>query len=675
MILLNAPSWRLLSVSDLRVTLTRESAVLYDHSFGVTVAQVSGSGENPSGPWSGPTNFTMIISSRRDAKRMSARKTTMLANLKITPLIRQGLRVPFIDPPLSSPGLPLLFSRRKVKPPRPRLLGSWRFTILVVGCCLLFTWFATPLWCLGRSTDATPYKPQYTEQYEIVGSNVLPDVPGPVMVRDQKGRARWTILIQPDQTVPLLPLEYARICMEAEELSKHVAQFEKVKLRGFDTQRFGFHSQDKTYMDIAEAQRQGLLPSSNSDTNLDSSRVVGWERYAEPKNKNLPVCRKSLVFVLQSEDGGFGAMLMGLWMSYGLAKKEGRAFFVDDTNWGYGDYTTFFKSPPMPDCRPPPVHLRVPFPSQAQHLLISPSTYSWVFDRSFSDRFEDGHRSGIHRQKPVFTLLRTGYEALFRLTDQDHVFLERRVKQLKEDREGVQIGVHIRRGDRHPLEPQYENSYIPLDVYAEKAEQLARMVMSVSLSSAQARATTVLASDDPDVYLSPEFKHAQKAQTFISLASKSALETISKRSKQNIDSHSGWEGGFFNNLFWSLGSPSPRPVARHSPPPSKYPASKDSHNNKQRGPSPTEMDDTNELNSSAVQFRFRPPTNALRLREFVARAYLLDIAVLGSTDAVVCGISSISCRLLAVQLGWEKAIKQRRWMNVDGSLSWQGFIW
>lgn len=427
-------------------------------------------------------------------------------------------------------------------------------------------------------------------------------------------------------------------------------------------------------MDVAEAQQQGLLPS-NGRTNLAIGSVVGWGQDDEHANGHLPACGKSLIFVLQSEDAGFGAALMGLWMSYGLAKEEGRAFFVDDSNWGYGKYTTFFKMPPMPACRPPPASQRIPFPSQAQHLLVSPSTFRWAFDQSFNDRFEDRHRNGVDRQKAIFSLLRTGYEALFRLNNQDHGFLEKRLKQLKDNKKGVQIGIHIRRGDRHPLEPQYESSYIPLDVYAQKAEELARGLTPTSHSSTKAEGTTLVASDDPDVYLASEMKHTRKAQSFISLVSKSTLEATSIGLKQTIDANSGWEGGFFNSLFWSLGSPSSRPVASDSPPPSKYPASAHSPKDKRGHSQLTQIGEPNAPMLDAVQFRFRPPQNALRLREFVARAFLLDIAVLSSSDVVVCGISSVSCRLLGVQLGWEKAIKQKRWKNVDGSLHWQAFIW
>jgi hypothetical protein len=45
------------------------------------------------------------------------------------------------------------------------------------------------------------------------------------------------------------------------------------------------------------------------------------------------VCEKSLTFVMETHDAGLGKTLMMLWTAYGLAQKEGRAFFVDDSRW------------------------------------------------------------------------------------------------------------------------------------------------------------------------------------------------------------------------------------------------------------------------------------------------------------------------------------------------------
>jgi len=72
-----------------------------------------------------------------------------------------------------------------------------------------------------------------------------------------------------------------------------------------------------------------------------------------------------------------------------------------------------------------------------------------------------------------------------------------------------------------------------------------------------------------------------------------------------------------------------------------------------------------------------PSAETMRLREFIGRAYLMDLAVLGSSDAVVCTVSAMGCKLLAVMLGWEDAfeIQGGGWKNIDGDFEWKGVSW
>ncbi len=154
----------------------------------------------------------------------------------------------------------------------------------------------------------------------------------------------------------------------------------------------------------------------------------------------------------------------------------------------------------------------------------------------------------------------------------------------------------------------------------------------------------ILASDDPEVYTSPELSHALRAQEQLLLASKSTLDaaTGDQAGHKFTDENVGWEGGFFKDVFWSLGQ-SPSPGAT--------------------------------LLRSEADGRLDPSELAFRLRELVGRAYLLDLAVLGQSNRVVCGVSSVGCRLLAVMMGWEKAIVEGGWRNVDGQWDWKGIIW
>lgn len=154
----------------------------------------------------------------------------------------------------------------------------------------------------------------------------------------------------------------------------------------------------------------------------------------------------------------------------------------------------------------------------------------------------------------------------------------------------------------------------------------------------------LLASDDPEVYEAPELLPALRAQSRILLASKSTLDaaqglsTSTSYPNKFVEGNVGWEGGFFSNVFWGLGDTAAGSAAA-------------------RG--------------VRVE-RKKLGEQSLTLRELVARAYLLDLKVLGSADGVVCGISSVGCRLLGVMIGWEGVVNGR-WKNVDGGFGWVGF--
>jgi hypothetical protein len=54
-----------------------------------------------------------------------------------------------------------------------------------------------------------------------------------------------------------------------------------------------------------------------------------------------------------------------------------------------------------------------------------------------------------------------------------------------------------------------------------------------------------------------------------------------------------------------------------------------------------------------------------------------ELAARGGVDkgGVLCASGSATCRLLAVMLGWEKAIENERWKDVDGDMGWSGVDW
>lgn len=488
-----------------------------------------------------------------------------------------------------------------------------------------------------------------------------------IILKDSSGTSRWSISISPHIEFPLRPSQYAGLCAEADHIVKQLRELE-VHEHHFGGSR-GYYEMDSTFIDVGEAVKLGFLPAIDEGKDLaghkspsEGKNPIGSETRGSPQGTGPEaVCGRSLTFILETVDAGLGKTLMGLWMSYGLAKEEGRAFFIDDAHWAYGQYTTFFVPPPKAPCLPPPPSHRVPFPHQARHLVVSASTYPWAFGHSFDHQFQDSHASKPLQSRRAFALARAGHDALFHLATPDADYLSARLLQLEShvrSKGGITVGLHVRRGDCRPREAQYSDSYIPLSTFSNTAQELISLKNDRhdadnegdSPAAGMSTSRVILASDDPDVYTAPEFASTERAQSQILLASKSALDAVrplSARVEEEpafvkfVEPNVGWEGGFFASVFWGLGNAAAgRSAAR----------------------------------GLREERAARPPSEeTLKLREYVARAYLLELKVLGQTDRVVCGASSMGCRLLGVIKGWERGIVGREWVNVDaGVAGWVG---
>ncbi|KAI9717332.1 MAG: hypothetical protein M1812_004859 [Candelaria pacifica] len=522
---------------------------------------------------------------------------------------------------------------------------------------------------------ALSYSTHGRKAYQIIGSNTPPLHPSAILVTDERGRAKWTVSIPSSYDFPLRPKDYAEICTQSQEVAQHILGMKSHVVGAHrHVGHFAYRHIDTNYMDVSEAEEHGILEASCAKLEMRTVNTTAEDRVdmmSEAKvtqhGQAAPnVCKRSLTFALETADAGMGSTLMTLWMAYGLAKKEGRAFFIDDTRWPYGKYTTYFAAPPKPSCSPPPKTQIVPCPHHARHLFVSVATIPWTFGHAFNEAYEDPRKMEVKRQKNIFNLVRQGYEALFHLNDEDAAYVNKRIEELRahvDGEKGVVVGMHIRHGDRHPREFQYQKSYIPLDRYVSVARdflpQATPSNSSVERVPKVSSGQLIVASDDPDVYADPEMRTATRAQDRIMLASKATLDAVSgnKGNKKFVDENIGWEGGFYKDIFWNLGLPSTLSgtlksrLSRFS---SKKPASRD---------------------EVAVDHDSSIPEQALRLRELVGRAYLLDLAVLGRSDGVVCGVSAVGCRLLAVMMGWEMGIVNGGWRNVDGLWDWKGIVW
>ncbi|RMD41913.1 hypothetical protein DV735_g3198, partial [Chaetothyriales sp. CBS 134920] len=518
-----------------------------------------------------------------------------------------------VNSPLPSPALPALIPRHGKKLPRFHRRSVLKLLIrlfLITSACYLVLY--TLDLHVASSFRNIPYLTPNGKAYEIVADIELPGYPTPFSFLDQNGRSRWTVYIPQHLRFPLHSADYADICSHSEEVSRHAGD------QGAKHQHL--YQPDARYMDVDEAQAAGLLPSQI--------------HIAEPnEDQSLPVCEKSLTFVLDGTDAGLGSTLLGLWLSYGLAQQENRAFFLDDSQFSYGRYATYFKMPPKPSCRAPLKTQRVPCPYQAKHLIVSAATYRWTFGSGFGSS---------HTQRNIFDMARQGYEALFELRSDDNTYVHQRIADLRSPSPTLLVGIHLRRGDRHPFEFAYSQGYLPPYLYREAAQVF---------TATSSRSKIVIASDDPDIYQHNDLPGHVRAQERITLASKKTSSTGSL----------GWEGGFFKDQFWGLGLPA------------------EAHEQRRIGsPLPTrkkpELRDSKGSPSTAQplrDYRTQPTEEARQLREFIGRAYLLELSVLSHTDRVVCAVSAYACRILAVMMGWERAMELGYWQNIDSKYDWR----
>ncbi|KAL8696000.1 MAG: hypothetical protein Q9224_003024, partial [Gallowayella concinna] len=432
----------------------------------------------------------MIHSSRQARPTSTLRRTasaTPSFNTSAADFSKQFNFQHLLNSPLPSPALPSIIPRHGKKPTSRPIRNALRiFTRLLLYLCGLTVFYG--LIVLVRHLLFSPTSVTYVsldvDDYNVGPQHHTALEAAPVVITDSHQKSKWTISIPRTVDFPLKPSQYSQICARSDDIIQQLRS---------STSHGHLHTSSSEswrtatgFVDVQEAHDQGLLssPAANQDQlhagSVDGEGLVGVQRNAKAQihdeRTDSGICEKSLTFVMESTDAGLGKTLLGLWMAYGLAQAEGRTFFIDDSNWAYGDYTTFFKPPPTPQCRPPPPTQRLPCPHQTRHLVVSAATYRWVFGdlmESLSHDHHSQHRPA--RQQRAFSLARAGHDALFHLTGADADYLSTRLADLDSttrSRGGLTIGLHVRRGDRHPWERQYSDSYIPHSTYSSSAQAL-----------------------------------------------------------------------------------------------------------------------------------------------------------------------------------------------------------
>ena len=226
--------------------------------------------------------------------------------------------------PINSPTLPSHVPFRD-RPRKDRTFHSKlgpssscrRVSIYVVAACAIF---------LGLVLFSNHRSSLKESAYNLHDAAHLPNEPAALIVEDSRGKKSWTVWIPPTSHFPLHPWQYAEICAQIDDVQYEMSS----GIFGSRRQK-GYYGKDPNYVDVQEAIQQGLLPSHDESPGAELNR--GNELIHGSSIKGEPVCQKSLTYVMETDEAGMGNTLMRLWLAYGLARKERRAFFIDDTDW------------------------------------------------------------------------------------------------------------------------------------------------------------------------------------------------------------------------------------------------------------------------------------------------------------------------------------------------------
>jgi hypothetical protein len=277
-------------------------------------------------------NPNLVVSSSASYAQLSPADRSMTSATFLSPTVsRRGSSYGLLSPsPPPSPNLPSLIPRHGKKQAsgksHTRLVKR-----LLIGCCGV----AILLWLVIRQIYAHQQQSlgfgDSDGEWEMVGGSLLPEEPSALVVQDAQRQSKWTVSIPSSYDFPLKPHYYRELCHQAMEISKAVRQ-EAQGGNGIVKRMLNYNQKDQYYIDVGDAEGQQLLPNSKSVGRpkgfVDDVAMVNKENALE-----LKVCEKSLTYVMETADPGFGNTMMKLWMSYGLAVAENRTFFVDDTRW------------------------------------------------------------------------------------------------------------------------------------------------------------------------------------------------------------------------------------------------------------------------------------------------------------------------------------------------------
>ncbi|KAJ6258569.1 hypothetical protein Dda_6615 [Drechslerella dactyloides] len=508
---------------------------------------------------------------------------------------------------------------------RARRCRGWTPLLLwLAGTAVIASFWGWSGWCSGFSYSSTTLAGILAPFGGVRGwvTGHADTYASPPEVRVTGNGTGYTVRMPADEegVYPLPGTMYGGLCADVERVSMMAAE---TRMGQPMQAHLAYYTLDEGYEGLTTAGKRSMRRGV---------KVAEEEEVEE--------CARTLTYVVddaEGKEGGVGAVVMGLWMAYGLSVKEGREFYVEQRHggWMYGDIRRYLAiPPPSTACAPPPMSSRLPCPRNTAHKLITPATFSSAFGHAFEEEFEDARAMEVARQRPIFEMLRAGFDAVPLAAGIRETVLQRVAAIDVVDRDVV--AVQIRRGDRNAKEWRYHQGYVPVQRY---------MAVSRNDTTAYAGGGGAGGGDDnfddkDDVwqkqYLLPEYPEADQPVRVIASDASDVFEQREVRECLGGDSVPG--GCVKAQGTTAVGTPGG-----------------------------FWAEDLAGLDAGE--------------RGEVAGAYLVDFGVLVESIAraragwAVCGFGGDMCRMLAVGMGWEAAIEKGHWVNVDGDFDWFGMRW
>jgi len=169
--------------------------------------------------------------------------------------------------PSSEDGLlPLPVTKENTSRQLPRRTLVLRSLVALLALVWLVHWGMSCSMLVNETISSTA-----PSALDSLATHDLPSEPTALMVVDGAGAQKWTVSIPPDAPFPLKPGQYQDICTQSEALSSSFSQRSRLeRVKGW-RKKSAYYRDEPAYLDIAEAQRTGVLPGLQSTSNSTSS--------------------------------------------------------------------------------------------------------------------------------------------------------------------------------------------------------------------------------------------------------------------------------------------------------------------------------------------------------------------------------------------------------------------